>query len=217
MAQNGLGEIQAAEARFELAKKAKARTSKHVDAANAALKAAVKAMEAALNAAKHDDQEAAVDLNKAEAALKAVNSKWEVIEVDTDDEDNHENRKRAAASVVEIDENEQKKRARYDNAATIFDAKSINVSGCSFDHMNGLYLRTETINGYPYFEHEHNDEYQLYHWHNGDWVIEDIEDCLNFPYICISQDCKDVDPLTDAWETALGFEAPLKLSIHELI
>ena len=92
MAQNGLDEIKAVEAQVAMAKKAKARSSKNVIAAKAVVDAANKV----LDDAKHEDEEADADLNKAVKALKDVNSKWEVIHVDIDNE-NDGSRKRAAS------------------------------------------------------------------------------------------------------------------------
>ena len=226
MAQNELGEIKAAEARLELAKKAKAWSSKNVEAAiiaaadgRRALDDAKRALDNAnknLDEAKREDTEAVEDLGKAEAALKDVNSKWEVNEVDIEDEDDSDGKKRSAL-VAMVDDTGNNKKRKKNCSSSIFDAKSIKVDNCSDQYvvMNGVYVRSgKASSGLPVFEHQHYRSMFSVRFHNTQWHM--FGRFLSV-FRCTSRG-DNSDPLRDEWKaTNKNWRGtPPKFSVNEL-
>lgn len=86
---NGYAEIKAVEGQVEVARKAMFRSNVNLKNAETAFDTARFLLNTAsqnLDAAKKENEDAIRDLKDATSALKAVNSKWKVIELDNDDE-----------------------------------------------------------------------------------------------------------------------------------
>ena len=170
-----------------------------------------------LNVAKREDKEAARDLVKAEAALKVVNSKWEVIEQDFEDEHNCVGKKRSAP-VAEGDGNEHDKKSKHYHDVNIKDVKSIKVAGCGYPDANGIYhLLKYDDHSNPVFG---NQRYVLRRSssqrRNNIWFILYSEP-KRYLYKCILRDCDATDLFRDEWKVIYGYNPPPKLSIIELV
>jgi hypothetical protein len=199
MAQNGLGEIKAAEARLDLAKKTKAHSSGNLEIATVAFEAARKA----LDAAKNWDEDAADYLKAAEAALEAVNKKWELIEIDADDED--------------VDTAVGKKRAAVERDVDIFEVESILVSGCGAPEVNGTYHRNGMYDNSPQFKHEKHSHILLRRVSYGQWFIS-REDCTLYKCFSPRDSDEDFSPINKEWNVcSRGVNPAPSLKAKDLI
>jgi hypothetical protein len=202
MAQLESREMDLAKAALELAETAANRANTNVERAQAVVDDAQQALNRAsqffsrasqdLAAAKKEDTDAKNDLNNAKETMKAVEAKWELIEVGDaeEDDDGKVGSGSAEAPVAASGEPEpvaqsnsandgaengsEKKRAAVPTGQSgsankkarsdvdIFQVKSIEVSGCGTPEVNGTYVKTGMCNGAPEFRR------------SGKWMGQDI-------------------------------------------
>jgi hypothetical protein len=222
MASNGQGEITAVKNHLELAEKAAKRAAANRKNAYNAFNAAQKAFDAAslnLFAAKKEETDALNDVKDAEKLLKDVEKKWELIDVDGDDDiSEHDGnaKKRAAVSTTEQTGNRPSKKAKKD--VSILDATTITIRGCGVAEANGTYTKPLHTDGALLFEHRgkwmgNTATFRLLRSVNGNWRIDVTAPSApllkyGILYKCEVKDIYGINPLNKEWSECFYGLAP---------
>lgn len=164
---------------------------------------ALAAAQKALDAAKKRDLEAAGDLKSAHDDLKAVHKKWELIEIDGDDDD-----------IEKEFHSIGRKRSAQEPGVDIFEVETVQVVGCGQSEVNGMYKRVGMFSYSPQFVHhiKGNENIFLRRLYFGSWFISREGSTM---YKCVPpQDSNEnFSPVDQEWTTCKGTAPPPHLYV----